>query len=280
MNIAIRQKIIQATKNGPTDSAPIVGLHCSGATSRQWSALRSEFESRAPVLLPEFIGTESRGHRTGSGRFSLREEAVEIVREIRALPGPAHLVAHSYGGGVALHIARRRPDLLASLTLIEPTAFHLLKDGAGEDRAAYREIVSVAEPICRSVISGRARDGMARFVDYWNGAGTWDGMSRDRQDTLVARAAKVPLDFRALLHEEATAANFRSVTVPTLLVRGTQSPRPAVRVTEMLSRTLPRRTTVRVAAAGHMVPLTHGKDVNPVIRDFVAGHDRPARIAA
>jgi len=260
--------------------ATAVLLHSSASTANQWRDLQALLKPGRTVATPEQWGCGATSPWSGGRPFALSEEARPVIELIAAAGQPVHLVGHSYGGGVALHIARRRPDLLASLTLIEPTAFHLLKGGAAEDQAAYREIVSVAEPICLSVISGRGRDGMARFVDYWNGAGTWDGMPRDRQDTLVARAAKVPLDFRALMHEEATAGDFRSMTVPTLLVRGTTSPRPAIRVTEVLSRTLPRCTTIRVAGAGHMVPLTHAKDVNPLIRDFVASHDRPALIAA
>lgn len=260
--------------------APAVLLHSSASTANQWRDLKALLESTRAVATPEQWGCGATPAWRGSGVFALAEEAAPLIELLEAADRPVHLAGHSYGGGVALHIARRRPELLCTLTLIEPTAFHLLKDGAGDDRAAYREIVSVAESIGLSLACGYRGDGMARFVDYWNGAGTWDGMSPGRQDVLVARVMKVPLDFRALLHEAAAAADFQSVAVPTLLVRGTESPRPAVRVAEVLSRTLPQCSTVCIAGAGHMVPLTHGPEVNPLIRDFVARHDRPARIAA
>jgi len=260
--------------------APAFLLHSSASTASQWRDLRALLEPGRAVATPEQWGCGATPPWRGPGVFALAEEAAPLIDLLETAGRPIHLVGHSYGGGIALHIARRRPELLASLTLIEPTAFHLLKDGTAEDRAAYREIVSVAESVSHSLACGYRSDGMARFVDYWNGAGTWDGMSPARQDMLVGRALKVPLDFRALLHEKATAADFRSMTVPTLLIRGTESPRPAVRVAEVLSRTLPHCVTVRIAGAGHMVPLTHGPDVNPLIRDFVARQDRPARIAA
>jgi len=262
------------------DPAPAVLLHSSASTANQWRDLTALIESGRAVVTPEQWGCGATPPWRGRGVFSLAEEAAPVIELIETAGRPIHLVGHSYGGGVALHIARRRPELLSSLTLIEPTAFHLLKDGTAEDRAAYREIVSVAESISQSLACGYRGDGMARFVDYWNGAGTWADMSSARQDVLVGRVMKVPLDFRALLHEEAAPGDFRSMTVPTLLIRGTESPRPAVRVAEVLSRTLPHCATVRVVGAGHMVPLTHGPDVNPLIRDFIARHDRAARIAA
>lgn len=264
----------------PGEPAPAVLLHSSGSTANQWRDLTTLLAAERTVATPEQWGCGATPPWAGKRPFSLAEEAAPVIELIEATRRRVHLVGHSYGGGVALHIARRRPELLSSLTLIEPTAFHLLKDGSGEDLAALREIVSVAEAIGLAIQGGRPRYGMARFVDYWNGAGAWDGMPTGRQDTLIARVAKVPLDFRALLHEEATVANVRSMTVPTLLVRGSESPRPAIRVAEVLSRTLPQCTTVEIAGAGHMVPLTHGPDVNPLIRDFVARHDRAARLAA
>ncbi len=39
----------------------------------------------------------------------------------------AHLVGHSYGGVIALFIAARRPDLVRSLTVIEPPAFRVAR---------------------------------------------------------------------------------------------------------------------------------------------------------
>jgi len=268
---------VSATSGAPV---PAVLLHSSASTANQWRDLEAVLAPERVVATPEQRGCGGAAPWRGERIFSLAEEAGPIIELIESAGGSSHLVGHSFGGGVALNIARRRPDLLTSLTLIEPTAFHLLQHGTDEDRAAYREVRSVADGIARSILTGHYRGGMARFVDYWNGHGSWDRMSPGRQDVLAERVAKLPLDFHALLHEEARPDDFRSMTVPTLLIRGTQSPRPAVRVAEMLHRTLPSRTMVKVAGAGHMVPLTHAPEVNPLIRDFIARHDPTARVAA
>ena len=49
------------------------------------------------------------------------------------LDQPAHLVGHTCGGAVALSVARNRSDLLRSLTVVEPVAFHLLRGGGASD---------------------------------------------------------------------------------------------------------------------------------------------------
>ncbi|HKI93638.1 MAG TPA: alpha/beta fold hydrolase [Gaiellaceae bacterium] len=48
-------------------------------------------------------------------------------------PG-AHLVAHSYGGVIALLAAARRPELVRSLTVVEPPAFRIARGHPEVDR--------------------------------------------------------------------------------------------------------------------------------------------------
>src|SRR6185503_3141479 len=75
----------------------------------------------------------------------LGQEAALVRALLDRYDGPAHLVGHSYGGAVALNVAHSRGAMLRSLTLIEPVAFHLLRDGneaasaARGVRAAPRE---------------------------------------------------------------------------------------------------------------------------------------------
>lgn len=56
------------------------------------------------------------------------------------LPPGAHLVGHSYGGVIALLAAARRPELVRSLTLIEPPAF-----GVARGDPAVEEFVRAIE---------------------------------------------------------------------------------------------------------------------------------------
>lgn len=58
------------------------------------------------------------------GRVSAAAEAVWLEQFL--VPG-THLVGQSYGGVIALLAAARRPELLASLTVIEPPAFDIAR---------------------------------------------------------------------------------------------------------------------------------------------------------
>lgn len=269
MSIAIHQTIKQATENVPADSAPIVGLHCSGATNRQWSALRSEFESNTPVLLPDFIGTESRGHRMGSSPFFLREEATEIVREMRALPGPAHMVAHSYGGGVALHIARHHPELVRSLCIYEPTSFHVLNNGKPDDLKLFREIETLSSAMENAIDEGNAIYAAHVFTEFWGGLGAWQALSKTQRTAMRKWVRKGPLDFHALLYEPAKKPALADINVPTTLMFGTMTHLQTRRIAEELAVTIPDCRLCPVHGASHMGPFTHRQEVLQIVRNHL-----------
>ena len=103
----------------------VVLIPCSASSARQWKALKEQlagFQSKPLDLYGH--GMQERWH--GAGPLSLTEEAAAIHEA--ALDGaPFHLIGHSYGGAVALRFALSFPERLRSLTLIEPSCFHILK---------------------------------------------------------------------------------------------------------------------------------------------------------
>src|SRR5438034_1784072 len=152
---------------------PIVLLHCSGSSGAQWRALAAQLGERYRVVAPDLIGYGAAASWSGRGEFCLAQEAAAVRSLLGTLGEPAHLVGHSYGGAVALHVARTRPELLRSLTLVEPSAFHLLRNGDPTETAALREITAVAGDARAARALGDYSGGFGRFVDYWSGPGSW-----------------------------------------------------------------------------------------------------------
>ncbi|WP_299870128.1 alpha/beta fold hydrolase [uncultured Roseobacter sp.] len=97
--------------------SPVVALHCSGADGSQWSSLGSVFEGKATLIAPDFLGTRIRGHVDASKAFRLKHEAAQVIELIEEVAEPVHVVGHSYGGAVALHVASAVPQLVRSLCL-------------------------------------------------------------------------------------------------------------------------------------------------------------------
>ncbi len=104
------------------DGEPLVLLHGGAVDARFFDPNIDALAARFHVVAPDLRG---HGHTPDvDGPFtyeSLAQDAVEFIEAV--VDGPAHLVGHSIGGGVALHVALRRPDLVLGLVLIS-AAFH------------------------------------------------------------------------------------------------------------------------------------------------------------
>jgi pimeloyl-ACP methyl ester carboxylesterase len=243
----------------------VILLHCSGSSGAQWRSLALRLAGRFRVLTPDLIGYGSAAPWAGRGEFCLAQEAAPIRGMIGMLEEPVHLVGHSYGGAVALHIARTRPDLLRSLTLVEPSAFHLLRGGDEFDQAALDEIGGVAAVARETLASGDYMRAFGHFVDYWSGPGAWAAMPAEKREQYAPQLHKVALDFHALLNEPADLEHVKDIDLPTLLVQGSGTTLAARSVCKRLREALPAAQFRVVQGAGHMAPVTHRDEVNRLI---------------
>jgi pimeloyl-ACP methyl ester carboxylesterase len=108
------------------------------------------------------------------------------------------------------------------------------------------------------------------FVEYWSGAGAWDGL-REEARAEFTRAARVIHDgAEALVGDRTPLEAYRGLRAPALLITGSHTP-PAERlVVRRLAEGIPGAKVVVVEGAGHMGPLTH----TAVVNDAILGHLR------
>lgn len=244
---------------------PVLLLHCSGSSGAQWRALIERLSARFRVVAPDLYGYGGTALWPGRGPFHLAHEAEIACALLGRVGEPAHVVGHSYGGATALHLARLRGDLLRSLAVVEPVAFHLLRGGDETDALALGEISAVAATVAHSLACGDYQGGFGRFTDYWSGAGVWNAVPAANRGALAARLAKVALDFHATLNEPTRPDDFRMLALPTLILQGSCSPLPTRRICQLLARALPEARTQTIDGAGHMAPMTHRDEVNDLI---------------
>jgi pimeloyl-ACP methyl ester carboxylesterase len=181
-----------------------------------------------------------------------------------------HLVGHSYGGGVALKAALARPDRVLSLSLYEPSAFHLLREIGGEGPAAFAEIQDLAQLTIKGVASGDYRSAAAAFVDYWSGEGAWAALRPPVQQALTRWLPKAPLDFSALIEEPTRLADYAGLRMPAFILRGELAPRPTRLIADTLWAALPSAELAVIEGAGHMGPLTRSGIVSRAIARHIA----------
>jgi len=247
----------------PRTSA-VICVHSSASSARQWSPLQEALGAGYRVLAPDLLGYGAAPAWHAERPLSLDDEAREIEPLIAAEPDGVHLVGHSYGGAVALHLALRNPGRVKSVSIYEPALFNLL----GEDtarRAAAAEISAVRIAV--------------RRVDYWSGLGAWHALPEKRQQGIIARMRKVDSEFDAVFHNPMSLATYRRISVPVLGLLGSVTRRPPREILDLLGTVLPNVTRREIAGAGHLGPLTHTDDVNGRIREFLNSHEVRAPLA-
>jgi pimeloyl-ACP methyl ester carboxylesterase len=79
---------------------------------------------------------------------------------------------------------------------------------------------------------------------------------------------------RSLSADTTPAEAYRSLQIPALLMTGETSPPAARAVIARLGATLPSARVVELAGAGHMGPLTHGKQLNELLSAHLAAVPR------
>jgi pimeloyl-ACP methyl ester carboxylesterase len=256
---------------------PVVLLHSSGSSSSQWRGLAETLSQRYHVVAPDLYGYGATERWPGERPFLLECEAEIVLALLERFDHRAHLVGHSYGGAVALRVATERRDLLSSLALIEPAAFHLLR---GIDTVALGEILRVAGAVARALEQGAYVAGFEQFYDYWSGAGASQRIPPHKREAMAAQLVKIGLEFHAVLNEEIRLEDLRTLSVPTLIVRGTASPLSTRRICQLLEPILPHAEGRTIAGAGHMAPITHSEQVNAAICEHIESHAKRSRLRA
>lgn len=130
---------------------PVVMIHCSTASGRVWDDLAEHLGVGFQAIMPDQWGCGKSDPWTGQELFDLGSEAAPILDLIKAAGKPVHLIGHSYGGAVALRIAGEHPELIRSLTLIEPSCFYLLRGRGEREGELLEDIANVAWTVWSAV---------------------------------------------------------------------------------------------------------------------------------
>ncbi len=103
---------------GPADGHEILAIHGMTGHGARWADLAENHLSDARVLAPDLIG-HGRSPWTPPWDIAAQVEGLRTLLQAHAR-GPVVVVGHSYGGAIAVHLARQHPELVRSLVLLDP----------------------------------------------------------------------------------------------------------------------------------------------------------------
>ena len=249
----------------------VVCLHASASNSRQWQPLMDRLAPRYRVLAPDSYGSGRSPAWPAKKPLTLRDEVALLEPVLARASGPVMLVGHSYGAAVALIAALEHPQQVQALALYEPTLFSLVdaESPPPNDLDGFRGALATTSVLSDS---GDAAGAARCFVDYWSGAGAWDGMPEPRQGQVAATMSHIRHWGDACLAEPTPLRAFSWLGAPVLLMSGSRSPASSRAVARLLERALPRVQRSEFDGLGHMGPVTDPEPVNQAISRFLEWH--------
>ncbi|MFT7622054.1 MAG: pimeloyl-ACP methyl ester carboxylesterase [Myxococcota bacterium] len=242
-------------------ATPLLMVHASGLGARSLDRLSARLvgagQPAYPMDLPGYPDCPT------PERPPLLGDCEAVEAEARRLGQPLLLFGHSYGGCVALEVARRGRIRLLGLVVYEPVVVSLLRGtepGRRWTPQASLAFVSLADG---------PEAFLERLVDYWSGAGAWRSMPSGWRAGQLARAGRIQAEVRQLMVDDLGGETLQAVDCPTLVIRGQHGHVDVVASTEALVALLPS-AELAIVAAGHMGPVTHSGLVSDALERVLA----------
>jgi pimeloyl-ACP methyl ester carboxylesterase len=197
------------------------------------------------LLSPQFtvyaMDRRGRGETTASKDRDMEQEFRDVAALVEAAGQPAFVLGHSFGAHCAMGGAAIRPELVSKLVLYEPPV---------SDAMTSASLARVEEAAARSDWDGFVRTFLLEgpkipdpMVNAIQSTPFWPPMVADGPATLS--------DIRTLVKYRFDPARFASLTMPVLLLVGSESPRDNY-VTDTLAAVLPDARIVELQGQGHV----------------------------
>ena len=208
-------------------------------------------------------------------------DLIALVTELGA--APSHLVGNSFGGLLCLLAAIRAPDLVRSLVLLEPFALpllvsmpprplDLLKLALHHPRTAAAIVHFGARglgPAQTAFERGDLEKGLQIFIRAVLGRRGVEQMTDARREQAHENLETFASQLTRGTFPSTNHADVRSISAPTLLLTGAQSPPMMGLLTDRVHDFLPRAERVEIPAASHDAHVDNPSAVTAAILTFL-----------
>jgi pimeloyl-ACP methyl ester carboxylesterase len=263
---------------------PLLAVHCSLAHSGAWRGLAAAMEREVTLTGFDMLNHGRSPDWDGQGNYQLlnTEAGLALLQEMAASEGgqdtPVDVIGHSFGATVALRMAMARPDLVRSLTLIEPVLFAVARS---DDPGLLAAIEAESLPFDRAYAAGDLERATRLFNRLWGpGHPKWPDLPESSRAAMMRAMPVIPASHATLYDDEngtLAPGALDGVTMPVQLIYGSKSPAVMAVIARGLSRRLPQALCVAMPGAGHMLPVTHPQQTAALLRRFWNGRPEAAR---
>jgi pimeloyl-ACP methyl ester carboxylesterase len=251
--------------------APVVFVHGGFSDLRFWEPQRQAVaqQYRFIALTQRYFGTTP---WADDGKyFAATTHATDLAAFLRKLnAGPVHLVGISYGGVVATLVVLEHPDLVRSLTVLEPGLVSLLVD-VPEAKPEIDERRKAFESIATGAKAGETVQAAKLFFEWVNneGAGAFDKQPEAVRQMILDNARTVPLALSAPPRPAIDCARLGGLKAPTLVAGGERTRRYYSLINEIVVRCIPGSRLVTIPKATHPMSIQNPAAVNEALLQFL-----------
>jgi pimeloyl-ACP methyl ester carboxylesterase len=265
LSIQVAVMITKTTENGiyiSGEGTPVVLLHSSLSSARQWQPLVKLLEPNFLVINVDILGYGKADKVIDEKNYSFDIEIKRIEKVLDAVApnNKFHLVGHSCGGAIALKLAVEQSEKILSLSLYEPVAFHLLERGS--------EARKLSDEFANKVDISDKYQAAEVFTNFWNKEGFFRTLPQKMQDLMARDMPKVNLDFKGLTAETYTLADISRINCKSLVMAGDYSPELSHFLLSKIENALVS-VEKKSFPTGHMGPVSHSDMIHPKIADFI-----------
>lgn len=244
---------------GPASAPSVVFLHGAFMDRGTWDLQIPVFAERFRVVRYDIrpFGESTRPEKA----YSVPDDLLRLLDQLKI--DRAHLVGHSFGGGVAIDFALLYPDRVASLVLASsgPNGFV----GPEDERKAAGAIFAAI------------KDGDEAIVKAWLAHPIW-AVSRTRPEVLktleaITRRNLAPfrMTFAPYIPVTPPAVDrLADVKAPTLVLVGDRDTPGNRQASELLAKQIPGASVRVVAGADHGLPVGWPDEFNAAALGFIA----------
>jgi len=235
--------------------SPIVFIHGSYATTSTWKKMVDWLSETHHCICIKLPGHGGMPDPTDFADPLMETELAIIEQVVRKLTTePIHLVAHSFGGVIALAQLLKASLEIAEISLFEPVAVWLL------DRVKDEEMMGRVDTFLNKYRQDAANNTPhvgGQVIDFWGGAGAYDPLPDFIKESM---APLVPNNIRHWdLDAKSTASleDLNRCEVRMRVISGSESNPVAKAICAHLLQQVPGCTTHTIDGASHFLVTTH-----------------------
>ncbi len=256
--LSLRGKEIHYVEQ-PGDGAAVVLLHGLPGTYRDFDPVIPELQGR------HVIAIDRPGFGWSKGGPLPYQDQIDVVHDLltQLKLAPAIVVGHSFGGTLALGVARRYPQDVAKMVLVAPGAGGVRSHVMDRFNARYAEFSQL--PVVRPVMDVTVNDVIRRIAATSGAARAFapEKVDPSYEERLLS-VSMTPGNLAAYASDELefdeTSAwvdeNVPQIKVPSVIIGGEDDQLIGIDHLRRLAEALPGTQLVTVDGS-HMIPYTH-----------------------